>query len=81
MAEKVLKGGLDHAALSELALGAGSDAVGVAITDRAPHADFFLQWLGEGMHVGMEWMARDPEMRCRPALLLTCGESRAKGHP
>lgn len=52
--------------LRELAAGAGFDAVGVAPAVRAPHAEAFHAWLGEGMHASMDWLARDPELRCRP---------------
>ncbi|MDX2082141.1 MAG: tRNA epoxyqueuosine(34) reductase QueG [Terrimicrobiaceae bacterium] len=56
--------------LHELAAAAGFDAVGVAPAVRAPHADSFQAWLGEGMHASMDWLAREPETRCRPDLLL-----------
>ena len=56
--------------LEAIARGAGFDAVGVAPAARAPHADAYHAWLGEGLHASMEWLAREPEHRCRPDILL-----------
>ncbi len=56
--------------LREIAGEAGFDAVGVTPAVRAPHAGAFLEWLGEGMHASMVWLARDPEKRCDPRLLV-----------
>jgi epoxyqueuosine reductase len=56
--------------LGEIAREAGFDAVGVAPAVRAPHADAFHLWLAEGCHATMDWLARDPERRCDPALVL-----------
>ncbi|TSA35329.1 MAG: tRNA epoxyqueuosine(34) reductase QueG [Verrucomicrobiaceae bacterium] len=49
---------------------AGFDAVGVTLAVRAPHAEVFLDWVGEGCHATMDWLARDPERRCNPRLVL-----------
>jgi len=56
--------------LEEIARGAGFDAVGIARAVGAPHADAFREWLAEGCHATMDWLAHDSEKRCDPALLL-----------
>lgn len=56
--------------LETIAEAAGFDAVGVAPAARAAHADAFHAWLGEGFHASMDWLAREPERRCRPELVL-----------
>ncbi|MCX6971711.1 MAG: tRNA epoxyqueuosine(34) reductase QueG [Verrucomicrobia bacterium] len=56
--------------LETIANAAGFDAVGVAPAVRAPHADTFHEWLAAGCHASMDWMARDPERRCSPELVL-----------
>lgn len=62
--------GMKRERLGEIAREAGFDAVGVAPAVRAPHADVFHGWLAEGCHATMDWLARDPERRCDPALVL-----------
>jgi epoxyqueuosine reductase len=42
----------------------------VARAGRAPHADAFLSWLRDGCHGDMAWMARDPERRADPRIVL-----------
>lgn len=44
--------------------------MGIAPASRAPHADAFHRWLGDGCHAGMDWLARDPERRCSPEAVL-----------
>jgi epoxyqueuosine reductase len=56
--------------LREIAREAGFAAMGVAAAGRAPHADVFLQWLEEGNHASMDWLARRPELRCDPREVL-----------
>lgn len=56
--------------LETIATAAGFDAVGVAPAVRAPHAEAFHDWLAQGCHASMDWMARGPERRCSPELLL-----------
>ena len=56
--------------LETMAIEAGFDAAGVAPAVRAPHAEAFHQWLENGFHASMDWMAREPERRCRPELVL-----------
>jgi epoxyqueuosine reductase len=56
--------------LETIANAAGFDAVGVAPAVRAPHAEAFHEWLAAGCHASMDWIARDPERRCSPELVL-----------
>jgi epoxyqueuosine reductase len=44
--------------LKSLALEEGLDAVGIARPDPSAHAAFLAQWLNDGRHAGMAWMAR-----------------------
>ncbi|MDK2972020.1 MAG: epoxyqueuosine reductase [Candidatus Sumerlaeota bacterium] len=49
----------------------GFDLVGFARAGRLDtELDEFLAWLGEGRHGTMEWLARDPERRADPTLVL-----------
>jgi epoxyqueuosine reductase len=56
--------------IKEEALRLGFDLAGVAAAGRPRHADAFLAWLSRGRHAGMAWMARNPERRLDPALVL-----------
>lgn len=56
--------------LVRLAGGLGFAKCGVAPAQRAPRADAFRQWLADGMHAQMDWLARDPERRSDPRLVL-----------
>lgn len=56
--------------LESISREAGFDAVGVAPAVRAPHAGAFHDWVGEGCHATMDWLARDPERRCDPRHVL-----------
>jgi len=56
--------------LERIATTAGFDAVGVAPAVGAPHGEAFHAWLSEGCHASMGWLARDPERRCSPELVL-----------
>lgn len=42
----------------------------IAPIHRASHADIFEQWIAEGKHGDMAWLARTPERRTNPALVL-----------
>ena len=66
----IVDGGMTMQELDAIATAAGFDAVGVAPAVRAPHAGAFHEWLAEGCHASMGWLARDPERRCRPELVL-----------
>jgi len=56
--------------LETIAMAAGFNAVGVAPAVRALHADAFHEWLERGFQASMDWMAREPERRCRPEVVL-----------
>jgi epoxyqueuosine reductase len=58
------------AELHELAQVAGFDACGFVSAQAAPHRQPFLQWLEQGSHAGMEWLARTPERRTDPRNVL-----------
>jgi epoxyqueuosine reductase len=53
-----------------LARDLGFDACRVAPATRARHADAFFAWLADGHHATMEWLARNPERRADPRLVL-----------
>jgi len=38
----------------------------IAAADEAAHAEEFRQWIAEGCHGNMEWLARNPDRRTRP---------------
>ncbi|MDP0500362.1 MAG: tRNA epoxyqueuosine(34) reductase QueG [Verrucomicrobiota bacterium JB022] len=57
-------------ALRAQALELGVDAFGVAPIRPELRREYFLQWLAEGQHAEMAWMARDPERRLDPQLVL-----------
>ena len=61
---------ISRSLLRQVAYEAGFDAVGVAPAVRAPRADVFHQWLSEGRHASMDWLARNPDGRCDPGLTL-----------
>jgi len=48
----------------------GFDDCRVASAHRATHADVFHQWIEEGKHGDMAWLARAPERRTQPDLVL-----------
>jgi len=56
--------------LKEQAGKEGFAAVAVAAAGMHQHATAFTDWLREERHASMSWMARDPEKRCDPRLLL-----------
>jgi len=47
----------------------------VAAALPAAHREVFEQWIGEGWHGGMEWMARDPARRSDPRLVVPGAQS------
>ena len=53
-------------ALKALAAALGFDGCRIARAARAAHADTFQQWLADGCHGDMAWLARTPERRCDP---------------
>ena len=48
----------------------GFDAVGFARAEEHPHAARLREWLARGRHGGMAWMARAPERRADPRVVL-----------
>lgn len=48
----------------------GFDVVGVASAKRAPKADAFHDWISEGHHADMDWLARNPERRADPRIVV-----------
>ena len=51
--------------LRAAALELGFQQVGFAPADRPPHADEYLDWLADGRHGDMRWMARDDAVQRR----------------
>lgn len=54
------------ARIKHLAREAGFDDCRIAPAEPALHADAFREWLADGRHAGMDWMARNPERRIDP---------------
>lgn len=52
------------------ALHLGFDVVGFAPAQRAPRAADYFNWLEQGRHGDMAWLARDPERRADPQRVL-----------
>lgn len=48
----------------------GFDVFAVALPERIARADYFEAWLASGKHASMAWLARNPELRTDPRLLL-----------
>ena len=48
----------------------GFEAIGFASAAAAPHAERLHAWLAAGRHGTMRWMARDPERRADPRVVL-----------
>lgn len=56
--------------IEQWALELGFSGFGIADTDLSSHEEAFQQWLDQGYHGGMEYMARHGMMRARPQELL-----------
>ncbi len=56
--------------IKSLAREVGFDECRVAAAAEAPHAGEFRRWIDEGRHGEMAWLARAPERRCDPRLVL-----------
>ncbi len=56
--------------LKEKAYELGFDLIGLAPAERAPHAEAYHRWLEQGYQAGMAWLAREPQRRADPRLLL-----------
>jgi epoxyqueuosine reductase len=61
--------------VKSLALELGFDLAGIAAAERAPRAEAFRDWLAAGHHADMAWLARDPERRADPRLVLPAARS------
>ncbi len=61
--------------IKEKAISLGFDLVGIAPADRAPHAEAYHRWLANGYAAQMSWLARDPERRVTPRLVLSGAQS------
>lgn len=48
----------------------GLDVCGITTADPVRHADFYQQWTAEGKAGEMQWLARDPERRADPRVVL-----------
>lgn len=56
--------------VKELARELGFDDCRIAAAREATHAQRYHDWVADGAHAGMEWMARNPERRADPRLVL-----------
>ena len=56
--------------LKAIAAALGFDDCRIARATRAAHADTFQQWLADGRHGDMAWLARSPERRSDPREVL-----------
>lgn len=56
--------------LKERALELGFDTLGVAPVPADLRSEYFYRWIAEGRHGEMEWLARNPDRRTRPAEVL-----------
>jgi epoxyqueuosine reductase len=56
--------------LAEQARDLGFEVFGVAAVPESVGEAYFLQWIAEGQHGEMAWMAREPERRTRPSRVL-----------
>jgi len=53
----------------------GFDQVAVVAAQKSERADVFYEWLSSGKHGNMQWLARDPERRVDPAIVLAGAKS------
>jgi len=58
------------AAIQEIAKKLGFDDCRIAPADPARHRELFNEWLADGRHGEMAWLARDPLRRSDPAVVL-----------
>jgi epoxyqueuosine reductase len=59
-----------HTTVKARAAALGFNECRIARATTAPHADSFHQWLADGCHGDMAWLARTPERRCDPREVL-----------
>ncbi len=60
----------DSTAIKARAAALGLDVCGVTGADPARHAAFYRQWTAEGKAGEMQWLAREPERRTDPRIVL-----------
>src|SRR5882762_526297 len=53
----------------------GLDVCGITSADPARHAEFYRQWTAEGKAGEMQWLAREPERRADPRVVLSGARS------
>jgi epoxyqueuosine reductase len=56
--------------IKEKAYNLGFDLIGLAPAERAPHAEAYRRWLGQGYNAQMAWLGREPERRADPRQVL-----------
>ncbi|MDM8531911.1 DUF1730 domain-containing protein [Anaerolineales bacterium HSG25] len=56
--------------IKEKAYDLGFDLIGIAPAERAPHVEAYRRWLDKNYHANMQWLARDPERRSDPRLVV-----------
>jgi epoxyqueuosine reductase len=61
---------MDAPAIKTRAKALGLDVCGVTSADPARYADFYRQWTAEGKAGEMQWLAREPERRSDPRVVL-----------
>jgi epoxyqueuosine reductase len=67
---KTLLSAPDAAAIKARAGEIGLDVCGVTSADPSRHAAFYRQWIAEGKAGEMSWLARDPDRRVDPRVVL-----------
>jgi epoxyqueuosine reductase len=63
-------GALDAAGIKKRATALGLDACGITTTDPSRHAAFYRDWAARGEAGEMAWLARDPDRRSDPRVVL-----------
>lgn len=53
----------------------GLDVCGITSADPARHAEFYQQWTADGKAGEMQWLARDPDRRTDPRVVLSGAQS------
>lgn len=61
--------------IKEKAYNLGFDLIGLAPAERAPHAEAYRHWLGQGYNAEMAWLNREPERRENPRRILPGAQS------
>lgn len=61
---------LTASAIKKQAFVLGFDLCGITTADPASSAGYYQQWVQQGLHGDMTWLARDPQRRSQPRLVL-----------